>query len=364
MKEPLTDRSLLGSASRLVVKVGSSSLTLSDGSLNLEALSYLAGQLIEARGRGQQVVLVSSGARAAGTRPLGLNGRPREVRLQQAAAMVGQSRLMAAYEREFGRAGTTIGQVLLTVSDVVDRRQYANAQESLSCLLDLGIIPIVNENDAVVTEELRFGDNDRLAALTAHLVAADALILLTDVDGLYTAPPKVPGARLIEEVSQPGDLGSLRITGRGSDFGTGGMRTKVDAARLATSGGVPALLTAADRLGDALRGERVGTWFEATGVRTSARKLWIEHAAQVCGQIVVDDGAAAALRRGGASLLHVGVTGFEGRFDVGELVEIVDEPGGVVARGLAGYSSEQLGSPDARFPRPVVHLNDLVLVGR
>lgn len=364
MKTALRERGQMRRAERVVVKVGSSSLTLADGSLDITRLNALTRELSAARNRGQQVVLVSSGARAAGMPALGLTGKASDVRLQQAAAMIGQSRLMAFYERAFADSGITVGQVLLTAADVIDRKHYANAQEALNCLLDLGIIPIVNENDAVVTDELRFGDNDRLAALVAHIVAADALVLLTDVDGLYTAPPSVTGARLIDSVSCAEDLTGLDITGRGSStVGTGGMRTKVDAARLATAGGVGVLLTSVANVGSALQEGRTGTWFVPTGVRTSARKLWLEHAAQASGRIIVDDGAVRALDRG-ASLLHVGVVGIKGRFGAGDLVDIVDVRGDVVARGLAGYSSDkvvvmELGDDVAR---PVVHRNDLVRV--
>ena len=367
MKEPLLNRNLLGQAHRIVVKVGSSSLTLPDGSLNWVQLAHLAAVLSEARGRGQQVVLVSSGAAAAGVGPLGLAGKPKDIHMHQAAAMVGQSRLMAAYDREFLKAGITIGQELLTVGDVINRQHYANAQSALRNLLGLGVIPIVNENDAVVTDQHRFGDNDRLAALVAHVVAADALILLTDVDGLYTAPPKLPGARLIAEVNSPEDLDGLEITGRGSDVGTGGMRTKVDAADIACSGGVPVLLTAAENIGAALAGETVGTWFAATGRRSSARALWLEHAAEVRGSIIVDDGAAAALRRRGVSLLPVGVAGVAGRFVAGDLIEIRDMTGATIARGLSGISAEELvrvagDRVASQGMRPVVHVNDLVRV--
>ena len=365
MKAPLLNRRLLGRAKRIVVKVGSSSLTLPDGNLNEVQLAELAAVLSAAHVRGQQVVLVSSGAAAAGLAPLGLNGKPSEMPLHQAAAMVGQTRLLAAYQSEFAKAGITIGQVLLTAEDVVNRRHYANAQSALSTLLSLGIIPIVNENDAVVTDELRFGDNDRLAALTSHLVDADALILLTDVDGLYTAPPRVPGARLISEVSALGQLEGLEITGHGSNVGTGGMRTKVDAADLACSGGVSVLLTSAENIGPALEGQNVGTWVHPTGRRSSARHLWLEHAAQVRGKIIVDDGAAAALRRRGTSLLPVGVMAVAGRFAAGDLVEIREPGGRVIGRGLSGFSSEDLARiavnrEEAHGLRPVVHVNDLV----
>lgn len=365
MQKKMSHRDQIAHASRIVVKVGSSSLTRPDGNLDVSQIASITRVLAAAHNRGQQVVLVSSGSTAAGIGPLGLSGKPHEMHLHQAAAMVGQSRLLAAWEAEFAKAGITIGQVLFTAEDVINRRHYANAQSALTTLLSLGVIPIVNENDAVVTDELRFGDNDRLAALTSHLVASEALILLTDVDGLYTMPPKFEGARLISEVRSMRELADLEITGRGSNLGTGGMRTKVDAADLACSGGVATLVTSPDYLGPALAGETVGTWFHPTGQRTSARKLWLEHAAQVKGIILVDDGAAAALRRGGTSLLPVGVFAVAGRFASGDLVEIRQMGGTRIGRGVCGFSSEELtriaGDKDAAHGlRPVVHVNDFV----
>lgn len=375
MKASLLNRNLLGQAPRIVVKIGSSSLTMPDGTLNWTQLTELTSVLRAARGRGQEVLLVSSGASAAGAPVLGIRGRPRDIRTYQAACMVGQSRLMAAYDHEFRKAGLAIGQVLLTVDDVVNRRQYSNAQNALHTLLSMGVIPILNENDAVATEERRFGDNDRLAALTSHLVDADALVLLTDVDGLYSVPPSHKDARLISEVNSQAQLEAMEITGRGSDVGTGGMRTKVDAAALACSGGVPVLLTSAEKIGDALAlgnggtPRNVGTWFTPTGRRSSARRLWLQHVAQVEGLIVVDDGAANALQAGGRSLLPVGVASVAGQFDAGDLVEIRNMAGVPIARGLSSFSSGELvrmaGNPDGtQGMKPVVHVNDLVRISQ
>lgn len=366
MKEALSSREQIRHAERLVVKVGSSSLTLPDGTLDTDAIARLTQALIGARERGQEIVLVSSGSMAAGMNAVGLKGRPKDIPLHQAASMVGQSRLIAAYQAEFAKADITVGQVLLTATDVMNRRHYANAQESLLLLLSYGIIPIVNENDAVITEELRFGDNDRLAALTSHLVAADALILLTDVDGLYTSPPSHGGdARLISEVHAFEELEQYEITGRGSVVGTGGMATKVAAADLACNGGVGVLLTSADNVERALAGENVGTWFAPTRSRSSARQLWLAHAAQSRGTVIVDSGAAEALRSKGASLLPVGVVAVAGRFTVGDLIDIQSVDGQRIGRGLTGFSSEDLtriavDKESARGLRPVVHANDLV----
>lgn len=370
MKEALNSREQIRTAGRVVVKVGSSSLTLPDGTLDTDAIARLTQALIEARERGQEIVLVSSGSMAAGMNAVGLKGRPKDIPLHQAASMVGQSRLIATYQAEFAKADITVGQVLLTATDVMNRRHYANAQESLLLLLNYGIIPIVNENDAVITEELRFGDNDRLAALTSHLVAADALILLTDVDGLYTSPPSHGGdARLISEVHSLEELEQYEITGRGSVVGTGGMATKVTAADLACSGGVGVLLTSADNAARALAGEQVGTWFVPTRPRSSARHLWLEYAAQSRGTVIIDSGAAQALRSRGASLLPVGVVAVAGRFTVGDLIDIQTVDGYNVGRGLTAFSSEDLtriavDKESARGLRPVIHANDLVRTRR
>lgn len=365
MHKPMTDRDQIARASRIVVKIGSSSLTLPDGSLDRERIRNLTDALIATRQRGQEVVLVSSGSMAAGMGAVGLTGRPKDIPLHQAASMVGQSRLISAYQEEFAKADITVGQVLLTATDVINRRHYSNAQESLKLLLSYGIIPIVNENDAVITEELRFGDNDRLAALVSHLVAADVLVLLTDVDGLYTAPPSQPGAKLIPTVESIADLEGFEITGRGSVVGTGGMATKVAAANLACSGGVGVILTSADKVAEALAGEETGTWFVPSSTRVPARRLWLAHAAEPCGSIMIDEGAAKALRSRGASLLPVGVVAVAGRFVVGDLVEIRTLAGQIVGRGLTAFSSEDLAriaadKSQAHGLRPVVHANDLV----
>lgn len=362
----MTTRSEVQQAERIVVKVGSSSLTRSDGSLNVDLLSRLARTLSSAHRRGRQVLLVSSGAAAAGAGSLGIHGRPKDLHAYQAACMVGQIKLMSAYEQLFAHEGITVAQVLLTVDDVVNRQHYSNARDALQALLCRGIIPILNENDAVATREHRFGDNDRLAALTSHLVNADVLYLFTDVEGLYTAPPKDPSARLIERIDSPDELENLIVTGRGSDVGTGGMRTKVEAASIAASGGVPVVLTNAEHLEEALDGEPVGTWFSAYGRRSSARALWMRYAAQPQGVVIVDAGAEEALRGGGASLLAVGVRGVAGSFHAGALVEIQALGGGVIAKGISAYSSEELARVavmpprQARALKPVVHLNDLV----
>ena len=338
----LAARADLAGARRVVVKIGSSSLTGPDGRLDVGALTALVDVLAARRAAGGQVVLVSSGAIAAGLAPLGLAARPRDLATAQAAASVGQGLLVARYTEAFGRHGQRVGQVLLTVDDVIRRVHYRNALRTLNRLLDLGVVPVVNENDTVATHEIRFGDNDRLAALVSHLTRADALVLLSDVDALYDAPPTRPGARRIDLVTGPADLAGVEVSGRGSAVGTGGMVTKLDAAAIATGSGIPVMLTSAANVGAALAGEGVGTWFTATGHRKSARRLWLAHAARTSGRVLLDDGAVRAITDGKKSLLAAGITGVEGTFDTGDVVELVSLDGAVVARGIVAYSSEEL----------------------
>ena len=260
-------RSAVADAGRLVVKVGSSSLTGPDGGLDAGRLLALVNVLAARRHRGTAVVLVSSGAIAAGLAPLGLRRRPRDLATQQAAASVGQGALVAAYQHAFGAHDLTVGQVLVTADDSTRRTHDANARRALERLLALGIVPVINENDTVATHEIRLGDNDRLAALVAHLVHADALVLLSDVDALYDGPPSRPGSRRIAAVGGPDDLARVVVRGSASSVGTGGMATKLEAAAIATTAGVTTLLTSADRARAGLAGEDVGTVFTPTGSR-------------------------------------------------------------------------------------------------
>ncbi|GAB2458405.1 glutamate 5-kinase [Xylanimonas ulmi] len=369
-------RSALPAAQRIVVKIGSSSLTGPDGRLDLEALRGLVRVLAAAHEGGTQVVLVTSGAVAAGIGPLGLAARPRDLATMQAAASVGQGMLVARYTEAFAHHGVRVGQILLTAEDTVRRLRYKNAQRALTRLLALGVVPVVNENDAVTTDELKFGDNDRLAALVAHLVRADALVLLTDVDGLHDRPPTRPGARRISHVGDLAEIADVPVTSRGSAVGTGGMVTKLESVRIATGSGVPVLLAAASNAARALAGEDVGTFFAVTGRRTSARRLWIAHAARVRGRLHLDDGAARAVLGGRASLLPAGVTRAEGEFDAGDAVELVGPDGAVVARGLVAFDSHELPALLGRqtaelrealgegYDRELVHRDDLVLERR
>ncbi len=363
-------------ARRVVVKIGSSSLTDAEGHLDVARLTALVNTLAQRRAAGGEVVLVSSGAIAAALPVLGLPRRPRDLATQRAAARVGQGLLVAHYTRAFAAHGLRVGQVLLTVEDVIRRGHYRNAQRSLTRLLELGVVPVVNENDAVATQEIRFGDNDRLAALVSHLVHADALVLLTDVDSLYTAPPNRPGSRRIAVVEHPDELAGLEVTASGSHVGTGGMLTKVAAATVASGAGVPVVLTRADTLGAALAGEDVGTWFAPAARRATTRRLWLAHAADTRGRVALDAGAVRAITHGKKSLLAAGVTGVEGTFEAGDPVELVGPDGVVVARGLVAYSSDELperlgrSSEELRrifgdgHDREVVHRDDLVLTRR
>lgn len=373
---PQGARTDLTTAARVVVKVGSSSLTNADGGLDHERVTHLVDALAAHRATGAQVVLVSSGAIAAGLEPLGLVRRPRDLATAQAAASVGQGMLVARYATAFGRHATTVGQVLLTAEDVIRRGHYANARRTLDRLLGLGVVPVVNENDTVATEEIRFGDNDRLAALVAHLVQADALLLLTDVDALYDGPPSRPGARRLPVVQGPQDLDGVRLGSSRSALGTGGMISKVEAAAIATGAGIATWLTSADQVSAVLTGEDVGTWFAATGARRTSRLLWLAHATRPRGRLVLDAGAVRAVVERRLSLLPAGITAVAGDFGPGDPVDLCDESGNAVARGLVNYSAAELPGLLGRstrdlarelgpaYEREVVHRDDMVLLKR
>ncbi len=370
------ERKDLPNAKRIVIKVGSSSLTSPDGRLDPNHIAGLSRAIADCRGRGQHVVLVSSGAQAAAMGPLGLSHKPRVLSTAQAAASVGQGLLIAEYTRQFAAHGYIVGQVLLTAEDALRRSNYKNARRALEELLRLGVVPIVNENDTVATDEIRFGDNDKLAALVAHLVNADALILLTDVDALYDKSPKHADAKKIPLIHSFSEAERLDVGSRGSALGTGGMVTKIQAAAISMSAGVPVLLTAASNIDRAVKGEDVGTWFEATASRLPARSLWLAYAADIQGKIFVDEGAARAVAHRNASLLPAGVIGSEGDFVAGDAVEIVAPDGVVIARGLAGFSAPRIpqicGKSIAdleaelgeRYAHEAVHRDELVVMAR
>ncbi len=359
-------------AQRIVVKIGSSSLTREDGGLDLNRIDVLARLSASWRAQGKELLIVSSGAVAAGIGPLGLTSRPKDLATKQACAAMGQSLLMAQWSAAFQSHHLHVAQVLLTTDDVMRRDHYTNARQSLEKLLTLGAVPIINENDTVATRELRFGDNDRLAAYVGQIVAADAVVLLTDVDGLYTAPPSDPGARLIPWVSSIDELEDISVKGSGSKVGTGGMVTKLQAASMATGAGIGVVLTSAENLGAVLAGERVGTWFEPSDARPASRTLWIAHAAPTAGELYIDEGAVHALVDGKKSLLAAGVESVRGDFVSGDVVEIVGA-NGLVARGIvsvdsdgaqrmAGLSHDDLAALGWENPRPLVHRDDLAII--
>ncbi|QUI31718.1 glutamate 5-kinase [Streptomyces alfalfae] len=367
-------RQSVAEAQRIVVKVGSSSLTTASGGLDADRVDALVDALAKARGSGaREIVLVSSGAIAAGLAPLGLAKRPKDLARQQAAASVGQGLLVARYTASFARYGVRVGQVLLTSDDMARRAHHRNASRTLDQLLAMGALPVVNENDTVATDEIRFGDNDRLAALVAHLVRADLLVLLSDVDGLYDGDPARPGASRISEVTGPADMAHVQIGSAGkAGVGTGGMVTKVEAARIAAAAGIPVVLTSASQAGDALAGRATGTYFHRTGRRSADRLLWLQHASEPRGALTLDDGAVRAVVQGRKSLLPAGIAEVEGDFAAGDPVELRDTGGRAVARGLVNFDAKELPQLLGRstrdlarelgpaYEREVVHRDDLV----
>ena len=366
----------LPAGARVVVKVGSSSLTRADGGLDLNRIDILAGLIAGMRRRGHDVVLVTSGAVASGLVPLGLSRRPDELSLLQAAASVGQGRLAARWETAMSAYGLVTAQVLLTAHDVAIRSHYRTVRATFDSLLSLGAVPIINENDAVATSEFSLGDNDRLAALVAHLVTADVLVLLTDVDGLWTARPGTPGATPIRHVRSSAELEGVSVSGRGSFVGTGGMTTKLQAATIACASGTTTLIARADDAAGLLGQERVptelGTWFEPTGPHRPSRRLWMAHASQPEGRVLIDAGAARALTMGKKSLLLPGLTGVDGDFESGSVVDVVG-PEGVLARGICRYAAAELrevldaraeGTPAPDHVAPVIHRDDLAELPR
>jgi glutamate 5-kinase len=383
------ERADIATATRVVVKVGSSSLTTPDGEIDGDRIGALAAALSARRQGGGQVVLVSSGAIASGLVPLGLSKRPRDLATQQAAASVGQGLLIARYTAAFARHGIRTGQVLLSADDLMRRTHYRNAQRTLDRLLELGVLPVVNENDTVATDEIRFGDNDRLAALVAHVTRAGALILLSDVDGLYGGDPRRGEAQRITEVRDRADLDGIRL-GRGLKAGlgtqgnrgtqdkaqgTGGMATKVEAAMIASAAGIPTVVADAASAATALGGGSAGTYFAAArGRRPATRLLWLKHAAVAHGSLRLDHGAVEAVVKRRASLLPAGITGVEGTFDAGDPVNLRDEDGTIVARGLVNYDATEIPGLMGRstrwlasklgpeYEREVVHRDDLVIV--
>lgn len=363
-------REAIRTARSLVVKVGTNALTTPSGVFDTSRLAGLA-EAIEARMKaGTDVVIVSSGAIAAGIEPLGLPRRPKDLATKQAAASVGQVALVNSWSGAFARYGRIVGQVLLSAHDISMRAQHTNAQRTLDRLRVLHAVAIVNENDTVATNEIRFGDNDRLSALVAHLVGADALVLLSDIDGLYDADPrKNPGARFVPEVAGSADLDGV-VAGPGSALGTGGMASKMSSALLAADAGVPVLLAAAADAAPALTDASVGTVFAARPDRMSARRFWVRYAADSAGSLTLDEGAVRAVVRQRRSLLAAGITAVTGRFHGGDVVDLRGPDSMMVARGVVAYDAAELatmiGRSTSELPdelrRPAVHADDLVAV--
>lgn len=359
---------------RVVVKIGSSSLTDDAGRIRTDVIAHVASQLAQSRQQGHEVLLVTSGAVASGIAGLGLSERPSDILSLQALSAVGQPQLMAAYQSALSEHSLVAAQVLLTPHDLVDRQQYLHARETLHRLLELGCVPIINENDTIANNEIRYGDNDHLAALLSHLVSADLLVLLTDTDGLYTADPRTnASATVIAEVSADDPLLSVSTSGAGTDRGSGGMSSKLAAAQIASWSGVTAVIAAAssdNAVLAAINGEKLGTRFHPHDRHLSARKLWIAFAAEVEGVVVVDAGAAQAITQRGTSLLPAGVISVSGSFDTGATVEIHDPNGVVVARGMSAMSADAIASSKGRKTAEisdlqsveVIHRDDLVVL--
>ncbi|MDJ0953845.1 MAG: glutamate 5-kinase [Acidimicrobiia bacterium] len=364
-------RTKAASGRPVVVKVGSSSLALPAGGINAEGLARTVDQVAALWETGHPTVLVSSGAVAAGLSTMGLVERPADVPGLQVAAAVGQGKLMEAYAGEFGKRDLIVGQVLITRDVVAGRGQYLHAREALERMLGLGIVPIVNENDTVVVDELKFGDNDRLAAIVSHLVDATLLVILTDTEGLYDNDPRLDDtAQLITAVRDTDEvLDALHRSRSTGAMGSGGVATKIAAARMAAWSGIPTVIGDASEKDAAIKavaGEELGTWIAPRENRLSARKLWIAFGLPSWGRVVIDAGAARALKERGGSLLAVGVVGAEGQFSVGDAVEVVDGEGNLVGKGLTSVGASMLtqvaGRHTSEVGGEVIHRDDLVVL--
>jgi len=341
----MTRKSLLHNSKAFVVKVGSSLVTKDGEGLDVVAIKAWVAQISALVKQGKQVVLVSSGAVAEGMQRLAWDKRPVEVHELQAAAAVGQMGLIQTYESCFAEHGLHTAQVLLTHEDLVDRKRYLNARTTLKTLLDLNVIPIINENDTVVTDEIRFGDNDTLAALVANLMEVDALVLLTDQQGLYTADPRKDNNATFINFETAGNLALEKMaTGEGSSVGTGGMLTKILAAKRAANAGVHTIIASGLEHNVLLRlcaGEAIGTHLKSTKTKTIAKKQWLADHLRTDGKLVLDAGAIVALKTEGKSLLSIGVKAVLGRFERGDVVACADAEGKEIARGIVNYNSQE-----------------------
>ncbi len=364
--------SVVAQAKRLVVKVGSSLVTDEGRGLDHDAVGRWAAEIAALEAQGREVVLVSSGAIAEGVKRLGWKTRPSAIHELQAAAAVGQMGLVQAYERAFAAYDRHTAQILLTHEDLADRRRYLNARSTLLTLLRLGVIPIINENDTVTTDEIRFGDNDTLGALVTNLVEADVLVLLTDQQGLYTADPrKDPGATLVAQAKAGDPALEAMAGGAGSALGRGGMLTKVVAAKRAARSGASTVIACGrepDVLTRLARGEAIGTTLVAESATLGARKQWLADHLQLAGRLVLDDGAVRALAHEGKSLLPIGVVAVEGEFERGEVVGCFDGNGREVARGLVNYTAQEtariLRRPSSDIERILGYVDEPELIHR
>jgi glutamate 5-kinase len=354
----------------VVVKIGSSSLPRTSGQIDQAKVDAVVRQTADLRANGHPPVLVSSGAIAAGFASLGFSERPSDIADLQVSAAVGQMNLMARYGEAFGRMGIQVGQVLLTKDVLGSRTQYLNARSALSGMLSHDVIPIVNENDTVAVDEVRLGDNDQLAAMTAHLISAGMLVILTDTDGLYSDDPNVSDSAELLAAVEHSDaiLDKLEATTSKGAVGSGGVATKIVAARMAAFSGIPTVIAASGAASGvrlAVAGDSIGTWIAPRATSLSARKLWIAFGVATAGILTVDEGASTALSRNGSSLLAVGVTSIAGKFERSHAVEVANDCGRILGKGLVRLSSEELsnaiGSHSSVIGGEVIHRDDLVM---
>ena len=379
--QDLVRQELAATARLIVVKVGTRVLTREDGTLNTEQIKSLAEQIQRLRESGRQVVLISSGAVGAGMSQLGMSTRPTELSKLQAVAAVGQTNLIEAYDSTFQKLGTHAAQVLLTAEDLSDRGRYLNVRNTLLALLEMNAVPIVNENDTVAVDELMltFGDNDRLAALVTNAIRASLLIILSDVDGLYDGPPQLESSKVISTVEQIDQSILDLISDKANSLSRGGMRSKIEAARMATKAGENMIIASGREpnvLPRLLDGEQLGTAFLAEGKTVSPLKRWIGFSAEAKGTLVLDAGACEAVIQKGRSLLPIGVRSVEGSFAKGDVLKICDAVGEEIGRGLSNYSAEQmtkiLGLQTAQIEEAlghcpyaeVIHRDNLVITAR
>jgi len=368
----------LKSVKRLVVKVGTSTIAYPNGLLNLNRIDALVRQLTDLHNSGVEILLVTSGAIGVGVGKLGLKSKPKTIPEKQAAAAVGQGTLMHMYEKIFSEYGIIVAQILLTKEDITHRKRFLNARNALFSILDYGVIPIINENDAVAVDEIKIGQNDTLSAQVASLVEADLLVLMSDIDGLYDSNPKEnPKAKLISHVQEIDSDIEKAAGGTGSSLGTGGMITKILAAKIATSSSIPMLIVNGQTknvLESVFNGENIGTWFCEKEHKLHARKRWIAFGTTLKGKLIVDKGASYALRKGENSLLSSGILKIEGKFSLGMIVSITDEDNIEIARGIVNYSSEEIdlikGLKSSEIEDKlgykdydeVIHINNMVVV--